>query len=202
MAFVGPNISRPSEPSHKVTKKQRLWTGDELQWIGLLRSELLLDDGAKRRAVRLGRETQFREVTIPELTTILKPEAMQEALALFDGQSDPVTALQWLVGNMLPKKRRTARYPLAVAKRFGIAALRDKPKLHVGTIHSFKGGEADSVILIPDLSRAGMVACLEGGKDRSAVIRLCYVGITRAREKLTLCEPVSYMHVDIIPAWR
>jgi hypothetical protein len=33
-------------------------------------------------------------------------------------------------------------------------------------------------------------------------IRLFYVGITRAREKLTLCEPASYMHVDIIPVRR
>ena len=61
-----------------------------------------------------------------------------------------------------------------------------KPRVIIGTIHSVKGGEADVVYLMPDMSGAGGADYINR-PDR--VIRLFYVGMTRARQELALCSP-------------
>jgi len=68
-----------------------------------------------------------------------------------------------------------------------------QPRLIVGTIHSVKGGQADHVYLLPDLSRAGGYEY--GMSDtRDRIIRLFYVGMTRARESLHLLSPTGAGH--------
>jgi superfamily I DNA/RNA helicase len=62
------------------------------------------------------------------------------------------------------------------------------PQVVVGTIHSVKGGQADVVYLFPDLSQAGDAQYNRGGAARDSVIRLFYVGLTRARETLYICQ--------------
>lgn len=71
------------------------------------------------------------------------------------------------------------------------------PRVIVGTIHSVKGGEADCVYLAPDLSPSGFSnylginSCTEaisGREMRDRVMRLMYVGITRSKNELVLCE--------------
>ena len=84
-------------------------------------------------------------------------------------------------------------YALALVESRGLAALTERPRLYVGTIHSFKGAEADHVFLMPDLSRAGMAAY--SGSDRATVVRQFYVGMTRARLGLTLCAPSGHWAV-------
>lgn len=59
-------------------------------------------------------------------------------------------------------------------------------QLYVGTIHSVKGGEADNVILFPDLSYRNYTS-LKRSPD--AEHRVWYVGATRARQALYLMEP-------------
>jgi superfamily I DNA/RNA helicase len=61
-----------------------------------------------------------------------------------------------------------------------------EPKVVVGTIHSVKGGEAQIVYLFPDRSYAAMRAGMESRDGLHASIRLFYVGMTRASEKLVL----------------
>ena len=56
--------------------------------------------------------------------------------------------------------------------------------LTIGTIHSVKGGEADVVYVLPDLSPAQWGQWTKG--DRDALVRLFYVAFTRAREELVL----------------
>lgn len=84
-------------------------------------------------------------------------------------------------------------YAFALVENRGLAALTERPRLYVGTIHSFKGAEADHVFLMPDLSRAGMAAY--SGHDRATVVRQFYVGMTRARLGLTLCAPSGHWAV-------
>lgn len=50
--------------------------------------------------------------------------------------------------------------------------------------NSSKGGQSSCCMLFPDVSYAGM---LEMEADRDSSIRMFYVGMTRAREKLILC---------------
>jgi DNA helicase II / ATP-dependent DNA helicase PcrA len=106
--------------------------------------------------------------------------------------------LDWYLGALLAAHARSATYPAAVARRSGARVLRaaveaDRPTpgvVVVGTIHSVKGGEADRVVLFPDLSRAGAdsLASRPGWLRRDAVYRMFYVGATRARRALVLGE--------------
>ena len=73
----------------------------------------------------------------------------------------------------------------------------DKPNVIIGTIYSVKGAQADVVYLAPDLSRAGMVEWSAPGERRDGVVRQMYVGMTRARESLILCQPASAWHVQM-----
>jgi superfamily I DNA/RNA helicase len=85
------------------------------------------------------------------------------------------------------------QFPTDIAATWGPQALLDRPQVIVGTIHSVKGGEADVVILFPDLSQAGDAAYQRYGPPRDAVIRMFYVGMTRARESLFLADRASSM---------
>ena len=73
----------------------------------------------------------------------------------------------------------------------------EDPRVVVGTIHSVKGGEADVVYLFPDLSRAGDAQYRVTGAPRDSVIRVFYVGATRARETLYICQPEGAMAISI-----
>ena len=58
----------------------------------------------------------------------------------------------------------------------------------MGTVHSVKGGQAESVFLIPELSVPSREAWLSGAaKERDEIRRMIYVGMTRASRSLTVC---------------
>jgi len=89
-------------------------------------------------------------------------------------------------------------FALRCVARHGFAALRAEPQITVGTIHSVKGGEADSVILCPDLSYQGYGQWWsDGDRGRNDIVRQFYVGMTRARETLCICAPATNMAVMI-----
>jgi len=57
-------------------------------------------------------------------------------------------------------------------------------------VHSVKGGQADVVYLLPDLSKAARRQFVKGsGIVKDSVIRQMYVGMTRAAEELVICGP-------------
>ena len=61
-----------------------------------------------------------------------------------------------------------------------------EPRVTVSTIHGSKGGEADNVVLLTDLSPAAEAAAAIDADD---LHRVFYVGVTRTRENLYLVEP-------------
>ena len=61
-----------------------------------------------------------------------------------------------------------------------------EPRITASTIHASKGGEADNVVLLTDLSTAAEHSMQTNPDD---VHRVFYVGITRSRENLYLVEP-------------
>jgi superfamily I DNA/RNA helicase len=97
--------------------------------------------------------------------------------------------LDWLRENLLAARQKGAAFAIRVAEAHGAETLVKTPQIITGTIHSVKGGEADVVYLFPDLSFAGMNEWI--GSGTAAVRRLFYVGMTRARESLILCQPAS-----------
>lgn len=68
------------------------------------------------------------------------------------------------------------------------------PAVVIGTVHSVKGGEADTVILAPDLSHAAVAS-----GDRDSIARVFYVGVTRARERLVVLERSVQLGAAAVP---
>lgn len=69
------------------------------------------------------------------------------------------------------------------------------PTVTISTVHGIKGGEADNVLLLTDISRR-----VERGarEDPDAEWRVAYVGVTRARERLFVVRPRTRLFWDII----
>ena len=88
---------------------------------------------------------------------------------------------------LTPAKQESAMKWINLAKRHG-PDLATRPKVRLGTIHSSKGLEADTVILSTQSSRR-----VERGRSMSALrhdeeCRVNYVAVTRARRKLVIVE--------------
>lgn len=94
--------------------------------------------------------------------------------------------LAWLRRSLLESGTGSIRFAAQVAARRGPEALCEDPSVIVGTVHSVKGGEASTVILFPDIS--ARAANESSHADRA---RLFYVAMTRARERLVLCDAAS-----------
>jgi superfamily I DNA/RNA helicase len=110
---------------------------------------------------------------------------MASLLVAFDG--DWRKLLEWWRARVAPDYHGRIQFPADVVARRGPRTLIEEPQVVVGTIHSVKGGEADVVYLFPDLSRAGDEQYQIAGSPRDSVIRVFYVGATRARETLYIC---------------
>ena len=119
------------------------------------------------------------------------PASFTDWCSMFASEADAIKAigersLEWLVDSVEIKRHRTYSYAASVASCHGVAALQEPPRLHVGTVHSVKGSEADVVAVFPDLSVMGWEEMQF--RDREAVDRVFYVAASRAREELILCS--------------
>ena len=64
--------------------------------------------------------------------------------------------------------------------------LNKAPRILLSTIHGVKGGEAQNVVLLTDLSRNTYKSYEKNPDDEN---RLFYVGATRTKEHLHIIEP-------------
>jgi superfamily I DNA/RNA helicase len=106
----------------------------------------------------------------------------------------------WLADRMIVKP--SFEYASGIVANYGLSALQEEPRVHVGTIHSIKGSTVDEIAVFPDLSNVafeGYQFAKQG--DNSVVdeiVRVFYVAMTRAREKLTICCPLDQVqHAQI-----
>lgn len=75
------------------------------------------------------------------------------------------------------------QYLRALVRRHGAEGLTQKPKIHLSTIHAAKGSERDHVVLLTEVSpRVREVMQTDPDIER----RVFYVGVTRAKQSLTL----------------
>lgn len=72
--------------------------------------------------------------------------------------------------------------------------LTHEPRIKVSTIHSVKGGEADNVVLCPDMAYRTFQEYQENPDDEH---RVWYVAVTRARNGLYLLEPTTNYYYAI-----
>jgi DNA helicase II / ATP-dependent DNA helicase PcrA len=168
------------------------WTHRELKlWVEWVTPKGNLRPGAKE----LIWESEDNLVVTPERIGDLFENSAVESLIAASG--DPRRLSEWWSRRIAPTFRKRIEFPVKVAQAGGMASLVDAPRVIVGTIHSVKGGEADVVFLFPDLSRAADITYARPGSARDSVIRLFYVGMTRARETLYICQKESSMAVAL-----
>jgi hypothetical protein len=171
----------------------RPWTQADLGlWGEWLVGKGMLRHGAKKKLMSID-ATEY--VTMERLDELFEPGALEQLVEACSG--DCGTLLRWWRRNLGTEFRARTEFPAAVAAKRGPQALVDKPLVTVGTIHSVKGGEADAVFLYPDISQAGDMQYQTKGAPRDGVIRQFYVGITRARQALYICQPESRQAVTI-----
>ena len=65
----------------------------------------------------------------------------------------------------------------------------EKPRIELSTIHGAKGGEAENVVLLTDLTQNTMKGYERDPDDEN---RLFYVAATRTKENLHIIEPRKY----------
>lgn len=87
----------------------------------------------------------------------------------------------------------TREYYLSVLRRDS-KALTEEPRIRIETIHGAKGSQADNVLLLTDLAPRTYDGYL---RDPDAEHRTFYVGITRARSNLYVCEAQTPKSYDI-----
>ena len=170
----------------KVCDESAWWTYRELwEWAGCLKAEELFHRGAKTlmRRKAEGEETAGLAVEVADLEAWFAAASASEAATGGD--------LGWLQMNLLETYRKPIGYACNILEARGPSALKSQPQVIIGTIHSVKGGEADIVVLFPDLSPAGYQEWSTPGEPRDAVRRMFYVGMTRAKEELYWAQPMG-----------
>ena len=143
-------------------------------WLPMIATKGVLTKGAKTGDLNAEHE-------IPGL--FVDDDAMAGA---FSG--DPA----WLREHVTGDYAKRIEYPLAIWRRHGATGLTQEPRLILGTIHSMKGAEADSVWVCPDLSPAAWETFVT--KSEAEVRRLFYVALTRTRDRLTVLDPTGRRH--------
>lgn len=85
----------------------------------------------------------------------------------------------------------TAEYYRAVLRRGDSLT---KPRITISTIHGVKGGEADNVMLLSDMTKKSMDNYDNDPDDEH---RVFYVGATRAKERLHIISPQTSRFYDL-----
>lgn len=164
----------------------RMWTPDDMaRWIELVKAKGILKKGAKGRLETMD---GTGELDIATLLEFFEKDALMQAMEC---------NLDWLENNLLSAKQKAMEFPLMVARTRGAGALREEPRVLLGTGHSVKGGESSVVYVFPDLSMAGQREFLGSREAKDSIIRLFYVMTTRAKESLVLCGPATPYHVKL-----
>ena len=157
------------------------WNTEDLKrWMTILKSDGVLAHGVKK--------------LLTKQSFSLPPDYEEFANLFADSEQAGCAVdvdLDWYMNSVLSGKKKSLEFPARVVRKRGGQALVDPPKVIVGTIHSVKGGEADTVIVFPDLSMAGWREYVGNKDGRELIIRMFYVAMTRTKDKLILCQPYS-----------
>ena len=73
--------------------------------------------------------------------------------------------------------------------------LKQTPRITLSTIHAAKGGEADNVLLLPDITKSALD---QNDMDPDELHRLFYVAVTRAKKSLHILEPRNYERAYVL----
>lgn len=173
----------------------RCWTWDDLrQWAEPLSAKTAFERGAKTwidrkcERDRFGESQRDDEVPLEQLFELLGTTTTKHPALTGD--------TKWWYANLRAAEKKKADYAMRVLEQGGHQVLGETPRLILGTIHSVKGGEADTVIVAPDLSNVGYwTGWHAGGDGRDQIRRMFYVALTRARDKCIVLNPSGREYV-------
>ena len=176
-------------PQGPYMGQYQLWTAAQLQlWFDLVKSKGLLQKGAKKKLDEfVEQNTDYDPDALLDLyMELFESEGLEQAVQL-----DPV----WLRQHTTKDKYQRMEFPMRILHNQGKQSLERVPQVIIGTIHSTKGGQADTVFLAPDLSMRSTQGYAKGygTEGYEAIMRQFYVGATRARERLNLLIPANTM---------
>ena len=69
------------------------------------------------------------------------------------------------------------------------------PRITLSTLHGAKGGEADNVLILPDITKSALD---HNDIDPDELHRLFYVAVTRAKKSLHILEPRNYERAYVL----
>lgn len=200
-------LLRPVRECHG--DKTGMWTWGDLQaivtpmlgkWIAkgareLIDARCLVDRFGETRRDQLITARDIYEIVADHMPGV-HADGAELLLGIAAGPDALRDAVGWWRDNLTAAGYKQAAYALHVLEQYGAGALTATPRLTVGTTHSTKGSEADHVILSPDLSKEAYWQHWVAG-DTDATVRMMYVAITRARERLTILEPSATEYAPI-----
>lgn len=171
-------------------EKRRPWTWVELKrWATLVNAKNTFVRGAKAVIDRNASQRAMFATATEELESLFEPDVWYR-LSRIMAWGDAEATVKWIESRVNARGRKSISFPATIFLRRGRLALIREPEVVVGTVHSVKGGEAASVYVLPDLSRAAMDSYQWGGVDADPVVRQFYVAVTRTFDRLTLLEPM------------
>ena len=180
---------------HPSWPDARRWRVKDLalitEWIAVKiehdkgKEEEILIRGAKANLTARAKKEGMTPVTAHDLAQTFAPATLDVLINSLAGASPDLLA-DWWQKRLASSFQKRSEYPLALAMKHGREALTEEPKVIVGTIHSVKGGQADTVIVFPDLSSLGEQ---QKEADPDSITRLFYVAMTRAKQRLYICHP-------------
>ena len=162
----------------------KLWTPHQLSmWMDLVKGTGIFVRGSKKKFKNKIDNLKSNQDYLDLIPEIFTEEGLNSAINLDQ---------KWLVGHVTAAKAKSIAYPLEIYDKFGDEANKRASLLTVGTIHSVKGGEADVVIMYPDLSFKAMKHYMaKQGIEYDSILRQYYVGVTRTRDTLVLAAPAN-----------
>ena len=146
-----------------------------MSWERLRKGKSLSQHEIKNMINFLGFKVKLEKLESYSLSDIGLPEDTK--------QNDWMRMLKGIA----PDEREYLRSCMRNGEKFS-----DKPRINISTIHQSKGGEADNVLLTPDM---GKLSWENSYKDEES--RVWYVAVTRARENLMIVRPRNLRHYVI-----
>jgi len=187
--------------------ENRSWTWKELAaWSGILKSTGTFARGGKPYFETKAKERGGDEVaTSFEISPYLVDGSLFETYLAIRGRGVNAETVAIARGWFADRCEKSVGKALVYAEKIlarGIEAAREKPKVFVGTVHSFKGAEADDVFLYTELSNRASMGIrnpIPGRDALGSVARVFYVGMTRAKERLVVCGSSNKVERTIFP---
>jgi len=167
--------------------------------LSLFRSEGVLRSGVKSFFKTMSHDIGASTVERVDVQNAFEPETWAKLQSAIAGDTPEKSFCAWVQTHSSGQRSHVLEYISEVVKYHGFQSLLKEPRCFVGTCHAFKGAQSDHVVLFPDLSQAGDQAFsnMSSKEDRDGVVRTFYVGMTRARKSLAVCDRKSRLAVDI-----